>query len=301
MAINADIITALPPLKWRGLLAPPYALVGFEFENNLAPRNVPYLDDEIHDNTGRRSFPMQARLLFFNTVEGGTTNGVRNFPEYWETWRNNLDGEAGDLEHPVLGLLRARVKNAKGEIRAETRSGVAVDITWTSTLEDPSTLNFLGDLQLDHMSLATQAGAMAYTIGIYYPRGGTAAPAPTDIFDDLSSALGAVFAAERSAVARVNRIAGRVGQMIDAVQALDKAQNWPVLDALTTLWRSLGNLADRLVKAVRPTRSRVLTAPTTMDAFAGSVGNSLADIMNLNVGALRSPIVAKGATLVYYA
>lgn len=297
---DANIISDLPVLKWRGLLAPPYSLLGFEFENTLAPRAVPYVDDDIHDNTGRRSFPLTARLLFLNTVEGGTTSNIRNFPDYWSIWRDNLDGEAGDLEHPILGPIRARVKNAKGEIRAESRSGVIVDISWVSTLEDPSTLNFLADLQLDHMALATAAGTAAYSFGIYYPKPGIATPAPSDIFDDLSDALSAAFAATRSAVAKVNRVIGRVGQMINAVDALDNPRAWPAGDALVSLWSSLKTVAERLVKAIRPTASRTLPAPTTLDAFAASTGNSLADIMNLNVSALRSPIVPKGATLVYY-
>ena len=47
MSTNAEIISALPPLTWGGLLAPPYALVSFGHENALAERRVPYVDDAI--------------------------------------------------------------------------------------------------------------------------------------------------------------------------------------------------------------------------------------------------------------
>ena len=141
MATNAEIVSALPPLIWDGLLAPPYALVSFGHENALAERRVPYVDNAIHDDTGLMIAPMTARLMFLNTVEGGTTAGVRNFPEYWNEWNARLDGTAHDLQHPIYGPMRARVKGARGELVSTTRSGVVVEVTWVKTVEDPAALD----------------------------------------------------------------------------------------------------------------------------------------------------------------
>src|SRR5580693_4719617 len=138
MATDANIITSLPVLSWKGLVAPPYDIVTFDFENRLAPRSIPYVDGTVHDDLGREAFPMTARLYFCNGLEGGPP-GVRLFPEYWNQWADKLDGTPGDLVHPILGRLRARVRGAKGELRATVRSGVIVDITWTETLENPAT------------------------------------------------------------------------------------------------------------------------------------------------------------------
>lgn len=301
MATNANIIAGLIPLRWDGLLAPPYSLVSFGHENSLAERRVPYVDDAIHDDTGLVIAPMTARLMFLNTVEGGTTAGERNFPEYWNTWQARLDGAARNLDHPIYGRMRARVKGARGEVTTVARSGAIVEVTWVKTVEDPAILDFNGETSVGYVDLSQQAGAMAYTIGIYYPKGGNAAPAPTDLYDDLVGALSGAFSAARSAIAKVTRIIGRVGTMIDRVRALDTAANWPVLDALTRLWASLTDAVAALVRAARPTASRVIPAPTTLDAFARETGNSVADVMNLNVFALRTPIVPRGSTLTYYA
>ncbi len=301
MATNAEIISALPPLTWGGLLAPPYALVSFGHENALAERRVPYVDDAIHDNTGLMIAPMTARLMFLNTVEGGTTSGVRNFPDYWNVWQAKCDGQARDLDHPIYGRMRARVKGVRGEIVATTRSGVVAEFTWVKTVEDPAILDFGGDTSVDNVAAAQQVGAMAYEIGVFYPRGGSAAPAVTDLYDDVVGALSAVVGAVSATVARLTRIIGRVATMINQVRALDTAAHWPILDGLTRLWVGLSDAVASLIRAARPTRSRTITAPTTLDAFARDVGNSLADVMNLNISALRTPIVARGATLTYYA
>ena len=301
MSTNAEIISALPPLLWDGMLAPPYALVSFGHENALAERRVPYVDDAIHDNTGLMIAPMTARLMFLNTVEGGTTNGVRNFPDYWNQWQAVLDGAARDLDHPIYGRMRARVKGARGELVATSRSGVIVEVTWVKTVEDPAIIDFGGDTSVDNVAVAQQVGAMAYEILVYYPKGGRATPASTDLYDDVVGALSAVVGAVSATVARLTRIIGRVATMINQVRALDTAAHWPILDGLTQLWVGLSDAVASLIRAARPTRSRTLTAPTTLDAFARDVGNSLADVMNLNIAALRTPIVAKGATLTYYA
>lgn len=300
MATNAEIISALPPLLWDGLLAPPYALVSFGHENALADRRVPYIDNAIHDNTGLSIAPMTARLMFLNTVEGGTTSGVRNFPDYWNEWNARLDGMARDLQHPIYGPMRARVRGARGELVASTRSGIIVEVTWVKTVEDPALLDVQLDTRVDNVSAAEQMGAAAYEIGIYYPRGGKTPPAPTDLYDDVVGALSAVLGAARATVERLNRIIGRVATMINQVRALDTAAHWPILDGLTRLWVGLSEAVSALVRAARPTRSRTLTAPTTLDAFARETGNALSDVMNLNLSALRTPIVARGVTLTYY-
>jgi len=85
------------------------------------------------------------------------------------------------------------------------------------------------------------------------------------------------------------------------VASLDDALLSPSHDALVGLWSAYKSL-DATTKKVkpRPTASVVVTSNTTLDQFATDTGNSLADIMSLNVAALRSPTVKAGATLTYY-
>lgn len=300
---DADIIAGLLPLRWGGLDAPPYDLLTFEFTNDLAPRRIPYLDGEVHDNTGQGAIPLTARLYFVNTVDGGP-GGVRMFPEYWNEWRNVLDGEARDLDHPVLGPMRARVKGGKGELRASIRSGIIIDISWVSTIEDPSTLNFLADTQVDTLTLATEAGKAAASFGVYYPTAPgvnrQAVPTESDLVDDLTSAVREAFGATFTAIGKINGIIGRVAQMVELAEALTDPQSWIVVELLVQLWASLGDVAKRLTKAIRPVASVVTTATTTLDAFALARRNTLSEIMGLNVQALRTPLVAKGTTLFYY-
>src|SRR5580658_10043969 len=114
---DTTITRDLPALKWRGMLAPGYDVIPFKWRNRLAPRKYYGVDGDAHDPTGRDSFAgLSARLYFVNTLVPQLSGGLgRLFPNYWETWRDQLmDGAAGDLEHPVLGPIRARVADVDG-------------------------------------------------------------------------------------------------------------------------------------------------------------------------------------------
>jgi len=305
MADN-DIIADLPILKWRGLEAPPYEFVSFEFDNELSPRQVPYVDGEIHDFTGRRSFPMTARLFFLNTLG----QQERMFPDYWEEWRSNLDGEAGELVHPVLGPLRARVKNAKGEIRATTRAGIIVDVTWIETNEDVGEILFGATLFADPSSFAAQSDINWEFKGRTYP------PALLPFMNQFNttgiditepSLLGAylqirsiLFAADLVALNALRKLQGIVSDMIGTVELLTDPTEWATFDTLLTFWDLLGTQAERISRAARSTARKVLRFDTTLDAFAAEVKNELKEVMALNLFALRSPIVTRGTTLTYF-
>jgi hypothetical protein len=305
---DANIVAQLPRLSWRDLYTPPYDLVTFEFENELAPRAVAYTDGDGHDDTGRRSFPMTARLYFLNTLG----EKRRMFPELWEEWKANLDGGPGDFVHPVLGPLRARVRGAKGEVRSNMRSGVIVDITWVETIEDAAVGDFLGVLEADPATLAAAADTMGAPLGVRYPvtaivnQSGAPFPtpsgaaSPTSLLQAYNQLKGDIFSARLSMNGALAQLTSVVDGMIDLAEGLNDATKWPLVDVLTQLWSSLRAMAARLARVARKTKAIVVSQETTLDAFAARVGNTLNEVMGLNIQALRLPSVKRGTTLRYY-
>jgi hypothetical protein len=305
---DADIVAGLPVLSWRGLYTPPYDLVTFEVENELASRSVAYTDGEGHDDTGRRSFPMTARLYFLNTLGEPT----RMFPDCWELWKENLDGRPGDFVHPILGPMRARVKSIKGELRATCRSGVIADITWIETVEDPAegaVREFI--LETDPATLAATADAMGAPLGVRYPVTGivvqgAAFPTPgggtkpTTLLQAYNQIRGDIFSASKRISGALAQLTGVVSGMVDLAEGLKSASAWPLVDVLKQLWKSLRDMAKRLARVARATKAIVLAQDTTLDAFATRTGNTLNEIMGLNVQAIRLPVAKRGTTLRHY-
>jgi hypothetical protein len=290
-----DITKTLSTLRWKGLEAPPYEFVTFEYKNDLAARALPYVDGDMHDFTGRRSFPMRARLLFVNTLF--STIGKRLFPEYWGEWSQVLDGTPGELVHPILGSLKARIESVTGQVEARNQGGVVVDITWVETVEDPRVPNYLAILGGDPATLAAAADSAAAQFGIEVP--------PDLGYDSLltgyQATVGLSFTLDPTAAIVLGSVLAAAGVMIDALDALQQPEALPAVDVVMAFWRSLTVQLELLRALARPVGTRVVTgSDITLDAFASSVGNTLQEVMGLNPQALLSPYVTRGSVLSYY-
>ncbi|TXH18212.1 MAG: hypothetical protein E6R03_02600 [Hyphomicrobiaceae bacterium] len=295
MAVDNLIIRDLPRLSWMGLPTPPYDVVTGDIRNELAPRRIPYVDGAVHDPTGREPYAMTARLLFVNSLFN--TTGVRLFPELWEQWRITFDGGPGDFTHPILGRMRARVEAAKPVLDAKMTGGIIVDVTWVETVEDPSLPSYLEVLQLDPGTLATKADAAAALYGVSvpdgFPYGG--------LSDAVSEVRGLSFSLDPTVVAILDTILVAAALMIDLLDIGRYPARIAAYDILLAFWDSIRLMKSRIRSAGRPTAREVLRNDTTLDQFARAHGNEMFEVMALNPGAIRSPVVRRGTTLTYYA
>lgn len=314
MAIaDNDIIGQLPDLIWRGRLKAPADTGSFEVRQRQAPRGYPYVDGEGHDNTGREAIPVPATLYFLDSLMDDPIAG-------WNAWLQELlDGRPGDLQHPILGPLRARVLTFRANVSARVRNGFAVDVTWTETLDDPTAARFVGlisDTEGGGLgAVATAADQAALELGISFPGGlgpggainlGVLPKLPTgapvlSLSEALAVLTGAVFATQAALQAYANQVLGFTALMIDAAEKLDDPRAWAGIDLLQRVWLGVQEIAlgtQRLVP--RPTARRRLQLDTTLERFAGEVGNTISDVAQLNPFALRVQIVPKGSTLTYY-
>lgn len=313
---DADILTSLPLLRWGGLDAPPYDVLDVSWDNGLAERRIPYVDGAVHDNVGRGSFPLTARLYFLNTVGPPPAGYSRYFPDYWNAWqRTLLDGEPRDLQHPVLGTLRARVRGGKYIVQASCRSGIVVDVTWVETVEDPSSLNLNGytNVTLPSEALATAADAAVAPFGVVFGAGRPPQSltlqygvsfSPGQVVTTISAVLTAIrpalFAANRKSAQLLAALMGDVAAMNDAIAAEASVFTYAAADALTAFYLACDNMRRGLAASARPTGTLITTAPDTLDAIAGRTGNSLKDIMGLNLTLLRAPRIEKGTAVKFY-
>lgn len=286
-----DILAQLPLLSWRALPPPPYDLVGFSWENRLAPREVPYVDVDVHDDVGRKSGEFKVRLMFLETAQPGA------FTVLWPQWLAAIKtGDADYLVHPLLGTLRARVQKVGGELVAKTRDGVIVEVTFVETNEDPSVVSadLSSDIQI--VSMTQLADSNAAAVGISFPSGASS----TSIFQAFEQIRGSIFSFSLTVTGSIDALMGNVETMMDEVTALDDHSTWAAYDSLVNVWMGLDAMKKQLQSAARKTATKKTTNDTTLDKFASEVGNTAVDVMGLNIAALRFPLVPKGTTLTYY-
>lgn len=289
-----NVIAQLPPLEWRGLTAPPYDVITMSWAHDQAARGVPYVDGEMHDWTGRRSFEFTVRLFFLNTIGEGVL-----FPDAWEGggWKDALlDGSSDTLQHPLLGPVLARVAGGKTEIRSSIRSGIIVDCTWIEDLDDPGGPQGLIPPTFDAGTLANAADVGAAAFDVRFPPN----KGYTSLLDAWNAIKSGLFSVSLSLGGQLDQLMGIVVTMADAIDDLNDATAIAAHDNLVSFWTALRDTAAKVAATNRPTAKLVLRQDTTLEAFAASVSNSLADCMGLNLHALRLPIVHRGTTLTYY-
>lgn len=328
MANPAEILSALPVLKWRGFVAP-YRDVSFNWTNRLPSRSYSYTDVDGHDPTGRGSRVTTVELLFLNGLEDSS---IVWYPDRWRQWEGNLkDGEPGDFEHPDQGKYRARVQNVNVTMSAGTRSGLTATVTFVETRErvDQPTVPQLPTVSVQQ--LATQVDADIADVQALYPTGSAAASLPaeqqakaevlnaklddafdtltinyptgegtTSIFDAVSSVFDSLTSFGASATARVATLAEQVQNIADALVEVDDPFIWQAVDNTNRLVTSIRQTGDAFSEQPRPTKRHVTTADTTLDDFAALVNNDIEDVIGLNLGYVGTPIISAGSTLLYY-
>jgi len=299
--MQAHVIGSLPELTWRGLDPVPVEDASYEFNHEQVERRYAYVDGVGHDHTGRGPIRISARLLFLNTIQENL------YPHTWEEWRAALfDGSAGEIFHPELGAMDARVVHGSVKLAAQCRAGVTVDVAFVETLQDPDR----APADIPVLALNLQQGARAADIacealGIKYPH--VVDPPAKSLLDAIKSIEGLATSSALAALGAIAQVTGAVRSMAGSVERLAaptrllrKPSTWPALHNLEIVEEGLVELAEALHRSARPVAALVLDRRTTLDVFARSVGNTLDEIVGLNPTALGKPSVAVGTRLRYY-
>lgn len=295
MATEANIIADLPELSWRGLTAP-CEVAPYDFSHTQAQRKWPYIDGAGHDHTGRDPLRFTCRLYFINTLFGLAQ--FAQYPDNWISWREALfDGTAGELVHPDLGTLSARVLSGHVDIKAQTRNGIIVDVTFEEDVADPDKASIFTDPNVNIEEAAAAADAAMATAGISYPDG----ESTSSLMGLVDQVKGAVFSTGLTFSGMVTRAEGIINTIVEDVESLNDVSKHPVADCCRRMFAALKDFQRSVEKlAARSTATKVVTHDTTLTAFASEVGNTVDEIMGLNLSALNKPKVYKGTRLTYY-
>ena len=288
----ADVVTSLPELRWRDLPPVPCDSTPFEFSHSQADRRFPYIDGASHDWTGLDPLPIHAKLYFIETIrEGLFSNDLKLWLEAL------LDGTAGTLEHPILGTVNARVLNGSVPLVASVRGGVIVDVTWTTTVDDPDAGSTFEFTPIEPGAAAKAADAALEAVGIDYPTG----EPDLSLLEAYESIKGQIGSALTTVVGKITQVMGTVTGLIEDVNNLDDPSTWVASNTLIAFWNSLDNLKTAVSNSQKRATAKIITTTdTTLDTFAASVGNTVEEVMGLNLSALRLPSIPKGTELVYY-
>jgi prophage DNA circulation protein len=288
----SNIIGDLPELRWRGLRAPCES-AHYKGSHTQAERRYPYVDGAGHDWTGMDPYQFQpTRLHFINTIKPGDW-----YPTKWNAFRAALeDGSSDDLDHPDLGAVRARVLSWDVALNAQNRGGIVVDVVWTQTIDNlDERVVFLGP-DVSPAALAQACDDGMTELGIEYPDG----KSETSLFELISQIDGFLFSTRLTIQGQINQAVGTVAGLIKTVNNLQDHAAWALYGNLVALWNGLKAMQQEVISTQRATRIVVTSSETTLDQIARDVGNTVDELIGLNLSLLRSPSVGKGVKVTVY-
>lgn len=295
-AIPTNAIAGLPELSWRALSAPPYDDVSFSFSHQQAERRYPYIDGAGHDWVGRNPLAITTKLYFLNALRPSM------FPNYWDEWRAILfDGESGELRHPILGKLRARVVDGDVEFTARRRDGVICNVRFTETLDDPSTAVKFADTTADLAALAAACDLNLAADEINWPDGERS----TSLTELIGAIEGLALSAQLTMAGMINQALGTVARLIRLCDTYNDAAKWATRDSLVQLWTGLYDLAEQAgdvanAAGLRPIGYYTTVGTVTLDWLARELSNTVAELLELNIHLLAAPAVPEGTKVLYY-
>ena len=286
-----NVIPSLPPMTWRGIVAPPYDMANASGAHQQAERRFPYIDGASHDNVGRDPLQMPFKLYFLNSLRDGL------FPSLFLSWRDAyiLDGSSGTLMHPVFGDVLARPTTWSIELVSERTSGVVMDVTFVETFDDmPSDSQFAEITPLAELAAAGDAGMAA--LGIDWPTG----ERTTSLADLLKQVQGAVFSTRLTITGMANQALGTLDRIIDDLDDITDHKKWSVQSNVKELRNRVVDFKNKFAAKSRKTYLEEIVTDSTIDGLVRS-HNTVADLIALNPTLMSRPIIRKGTTVMFFA
>ena len=288
-------IQGLPLLKWRGLDAPPYTTASFRIRHIQAPREYNRINGSGHDHTGRDAIPMSFQLWFVN----GLNNRYDLFPDLWEDWFAALDdGSPGELVHPLLGPIDARVEDFDCSLESKTTAGVICTVNFTDTVLDPTELRVVN---LPFFSIGEVAAAFAGEVAdtnLNFPDGET----PQDLLAVIGQIEGFAFSITNSITGLINKAKGIIERGISLIEQANDHILYGGLQLLQQLWVAVDDIAKNHGVLINQSVGSALSdVDTTLAQLARERDNTVEELMQLNVELLASPVIPAGSTVRFFA
>jgi len=296
--------TMLLPFLWRGK-GYPVARLRFSLAHDLVEHKQPGVDGAYVEDTGIAPVRVRATIPFSNLIVKGESETWASgdlyptaFREFIEDFR---DPRAGILQHPEFGGMLCRPDDLEFELNADARSGAIIEASWVQTLDDTvETVVEPAYVNLD--ALAITFDLQQTDLRALVPQ----LPEYETTFEDLARIVQAVgdqaALTSKRAAGRIDQIAYRIDAIQRSVDGARSALTWPATQIIERLRAASESVRQRLLTENRDivlhTTSRDLTLAGLIPELPGA---TLTDLMRLNRGLLRGPIVPANTVVRYYA
>jgi prophage DNA circulation protein len=301
---DLDVLATTSLAQWRDV---PFVCgpLSFGFDQQHAIHTYPDRDAGYVESTGRNLATYTFTAIFRRGVVGDG-GGSDAFPNGMLRFLAACaDRTAGDLDHPILGKVRAKCQNVRAQVDPNRRDGADVEVSFIEATDREDELTAL----LQQSSALGSSYDAARSFDSAY---GAISPEPPALPESLKPSLldsikqldGAIAQAQLgvgNVLSKIDGMANAVNNLSDRIASLDDPKNDRALGALEKLFASLVRLARETQRQARPIRPAILDRPMSVVEAAGTYGTPLGAFLKLNPLAAAVEVLAPGSTVFVYA
>jgi len=290
---DLDAFAKMPKASWRDIefeCGP----MGWGFTHAHAAHLYPDRDAGYIESTGRNPATFSFTAIFRNGVAGN--NGEPAFPDLYRKFtRACMDRAAGDLLHPVLGVIKVKCQSYKADFDVMRRDGADVQVEFIESTDEADELDALLGQNSPMGNCITAARNLDDALGNVNPE---PPPLPQSLKPSLLDSIKQLNGAVQQYKLGIGNIAGQIDSYASAIddltntlQALDDPKNYRALDACERMFASLLALSVEVTKKAKPTIPALVPFTTSLAGAAGYFGMDVGAFAKLN------PIIAGQTTI----
>lgn len=307
MADGDDLFATLPLGSYEGVV---FCVQNVTISTGSAAalHKFPYKPGVKVELTGREPVSGTIQAAMFNSLTqfaGGTSR--RMFPDGIQLLREKVQEQrTGKLVVPTFGTIEKAYVKLTERASSVQRNGVFVDLQF---IEDSTEVIARGALPSAQGQLTT----IAYDADLELAAARVKLKMAVDDADSASGSATDLVSAVKAITASLQMLdedLSRPFQQIDAVvhaiddliataSALSSPMNWKALDSILTLKDALSTAVLDAQRAVTPVKEYTTTVVMTIAGVAAATGNTIEDLVKLNVFVDPFSIDAGEAVLVY--
>jgi hypothetical protein len=302
----SDDLSKLLPMSWRGISFPT-SNVTFEFSHDLPVHKSPDVDGGNPEGTGRNPLVITAKALFRNNIYPGPAEKWQAGTLYPQAFRSFVracaDRSTGDLVHPSLGSVRAKVQSCKSTLAATARDGEDLDLSWTVANDDQDPLTQAAPVSamtaaakgLDK-SLATVELEQRLKAGSLTPKAGTL----TDLVGSITAVADTAGLVAAQTSAKFTRVFASIQQVRDSLSRMTSTSRANAMIAANRLESAVRDVQATLLTK-RIVRFYVVPRTTTLSALTMQLRTPITDLVRLNSELVKQPTIPERTAVRYYA
>lgn len=290
-----DILRLLPRFQWRNQ-SYPVSERSVTFAHEAAPHRIQFRNGEFREMTGARAFAFNYRLPMREGIAKGPYANLFN-RGLNVLLRDFLDKSPGILIDPIYGTFRCVPGEWNDDTDINRRDGTDIRISFHHSPELGTKEPELKAEIISAPGLLGEARALEQDVQRVNWQQEPSPEPNSDIFGAISGAAGQITAQADRVAAAFDDLAFRLEKTEAALDRLENPQNWRLRDSVRRNREAAVRIKRNYGDPAKKVRQVTNNYARTLSVIAAEAGMTVQELLRLNPGLAKTPLVPPGMKL----